>query len=384
MRIVLLLVFLMSLQVTAQEIRSGAERTEQYLPLLEGKNVGLVINHTSVVKEQHLLDFLLENDVQVKKIFSPEHGFRGNADAGEQVSDQRDSKTGLPIVSLYGDNKKPKPEQIEDLDVLIFDIQDVGVRFYTYISTMHYVMEACAENNKPVVVFDRPNPNGDYIAGPVLKEGFHSFVGMHAIPIVHGLTVGELARMINGEGWLAEGKQCDLTVIPVANYTHKMGYSLPVKPSPNLPNDRSIRLYPSLCFFEATSASIGRGTYFPFQVIGYPDKRFGDFEFTPESIEGMSKNPKQLGEVCYGVDLRTPSCHERFSLSYFLDFYNKFEDKSEFLTRERWFNLLSGTDEVLKAIQAGQTLEMIEASWKPELEAYQSMRKNYLLYPDFD
>ncbi|SFF55085.1 exo-beta-N-acetylmuramidase NamZ family protein [Sunxiuqinia elliptica] len=384
MRIVLLLVFLMSLQVTAQEIRPGAERTKEYLPLLEGKNVGLVINHTSVVKEQHLLDFLLENDVQVKKIFSPEHGFRGNADAGEQVSDQRDSKTGLPIVSLYGDNKKPKPEQIEDLDVLIFDIQDVGVRFYTYISTMHYVMEACAENNKPVVVFDRPNPNGDYIAGPVLKEDFHSFVGMHAIPIVHGLTVGELARMINGEGWLAEGKQCDLTVIPVANYSHKMGYSLPVKPSPNLPNDRSIRLYPSLCFFEATSASIGRGTYFPFQVIGYPDKRFGDFEFTPESIEGMSKNPKQLGKVCYGIDLRTSSCHERFSLSYFLDFYNKFEDKSEFLTRERWFNLLSGTDKVLEAIRAGQTLEMIEASWKPELEAYQTMRKNYLLYPDFD
>ncbi|MHA7112166.1 exo-beta-N-acetylmuramidase NamZ family protein [Sunxiuqinia elliptica] len=384
MRIVLLLVFLMSLQVTAQEIRPGAELTEEYLPLLEGKNVGLVINHTSVVKEQHLLDFLLGNDVLVKKIFSPEHGFRGNADAGEQVSDQRDSKTGLPIVSLYGDNKKPKPEQIEDLDVLIFDIQDVGVRFYTYISTMHYVMEACAENNKPVVVFDRPNPNGDYIAGPVLKEDFHSFVGMHAIPIVHGLTVGELARMINGEGWLAEGKQCDLTVIPVANYTHKKGYSLPVKPSPNLPNDRSIRLYPSLCFFEATSASIGRGTYFPFQVIGYPDKRFGDFEFTPESIEGMSKNPKQLGKVCYGVDLRTSSCHERFSLSYFLDFYNKFEDKSEFLTRERWFNLLSGTDKVLEAIRAGQTLEMIEASWKPELEAYQAMRKNYLLYPDFD
>ena len=384
MRIVFIFLLTFSLHASAQQIKTGAEQTDRYLPLLKAKKIGLVVNHTSMVGEQHLLDFLLSKGVNVIRIFCPEHGFRGNADAGEEISDQRDSKTGLPIVSLYGDNKKPTVEQIADLDLLIFDVQDVGVRFYTYISTMHYVMEACAENGKQLLILDRPNPNGDYLAGPILKPEFKSFVGMHPIPVVHGCTIGELAQMINGEGWLKNQVKCDLTIIPVANYNHNMRYSLPVKPSPNLPNDQAIRLYPSLCFFEATSASIGRGTYFPFQVVGYPDQRFGDFQFTPKSIEGMSKNPKQLEKVCYGIDLRDKTGTSKFTLSYFLEFYHQFDDESVFLTRERWFNLLAGTDQLLKDIRAGKNLDEIEAGWKDELDAYRAIRKKYLLYPDFD
>lgn len=384
MRIVLIFFLLIACQVSAHKIQPAAERTDLYLPLLQGKKIGLVVNHTSMVGDDHLLDFLLKHELAVVRVFSPEHGFRGDADAGEQVADERDPKTGIRVVSLYGDNKKPRSADLTDLDVLIFDIQDVGVRFYTYISTMHYVMEACAENGKPLLIFDRPNPNGDYVAGPVLDPKFQSFVGMHPIPVVHGCTVGELAQMINGEAWLKDQIQCELNVIPAGNYTHKMVYSLPVKPSPNLPNDRAIRLYPSLCFFEATSASIGRGTHFPFQVIGYPDPRFGDFQFTPESIEGMAKNPEQLGQVCYGVDLRTPCCDEPFTLSYFLDFYKQFEHEADFLTRERWFNLLAGTDALLQDVRAGKSLEEIEASWQKELNAYQSIRRKYLLYPDFN
>ena len=384
MRIVLILFLLVASHVSAQIIEPAAERTDLYLPLLQGKKIGLVVNHTSRVGNDHLLDFLLKHELAVERVFSPEHGFRGDADAGEQVADERDPKTGIRVISLYGDNKKPQAADLIDLDVLIFDIQDVGVRFYTYISTMHYVMEACAENDKPLLIFDRPNPNGDYIAGPVLNPEFQSFVGMHPIPVVHGCTVGELAQMINGEGWLKDQIACELTVIPVKNYTHNMAYSLPVKPSPNLPNDRSIRLYPSLCFFEATSASIGRGTYFPFQVIGYPDQRFGDFQFTPESIEGMSKNPVQLGKVCYGVDLRTSCGGDQFTLAYFLDFYRQFENERDFLTRERWFNLLAGTDELIQDIRAGKNLNEIAAGWQKELRHYQSIRKKYLLYPDFN
>lgn len=384
MRIVLLFLLWVSIVAPAQDLQTGAERSDLYLPLLTGKKIGLVVNHTSKVDEQHLLDFLLGNEIGVKKIFSPEHGFRGDADAGEKVDDQRDEKTGIPVISLYGENKKPTADQLMDLDALVFDIQDVGVRFYTYISTLHYVMEACAENGKDLLILDRPNPNGDYIAGPVLKPGFQSFVGIHPIPVVHGCTVGELAQMINGEGWLGSHAKCKLTVIPVKNYTHETRYSLPVKPSPNLPNDLSIRLYPSLCFFEATSASIGRGTYFPFQVIGYPDKRFGCFQFTPESIEGMSKNPKQLGKVCHGVDLRKEGLNHQFKLSYFLDFYHQFESEQEFLTRERWFNLLAGNDQLLEDIRAGKSLQDIESSWGDELDQYQSIRKRYLLYPDFN
>ncbi len=384
MRIVLLVFLVICFEFATGEIKPGSDQPEKYLPFLEGKRVGLVVNHTSMVGEEHLLDFLLSKGVNVMRVFAPEHGFRGKADAGETITDGKDAETGVQIVSLYGNNKKPRTEQLKGLDVVIFDIQDVGVRFYTYISTMHYVMEACAENDKPLVIFDRPNPNGDYVAGPVLDLKFRSFVGMHPIPVVHGCTVGELALMINSEGWLKDRIKCNLSVVPVANYNHNTPYSLPVKPSPNLPSDRAIRLYPSLCFFEASSASVGRGTQFPFQVIGYPDKRFGDFEFTPRSIDGMAKNPKQEGVACYGIDLRNSSFHMRFTLSYFLEFYHKFDNESDFLTRERWFNLLAGTDKLIEEIRASKSCQEIEASWKRELNEYLAIRKNYLLYPDFE
>ena len=368
----------------AQPILPGADQPEKYLPLLTGKKIGLVVNQTSAEGGQHLLDFLLENEVGVVRVFTPEHGFRGDADAGQIVNNQIDGKTGLPIVSLYGENKKPTPEQLVGLDLIIFDIQDVGVRFYTYISTLHYVMEACAENNVKLMMLDRPNPNGDYVAGPVLDMGFQSFVGMHPIPVVYGCTIGEMAKMINGEAWLDEGLTCDLTVIPVENYNHNMHYSLPIKPSPNLPTDVSIRLYPSLCFFEATNVSIGRGTYFPFQVIGYPDSTFGEFCFTPESIPGMASKPKQLGRVCYGTDLREAPLNHRFSLSYFVVFYKKFNDKKDFWSSERWFNLLAGNDQLIEDIRNGKSLEDIEAGWEPDLKDYLLKRKKYLLYPDFE
>jgi len=350
--------------------------------LLEGKHVGLVVNQTSRVGQEHLLDYLISRNVDVEKIFSPEHGFRGDADAGEHVSDQKDMKTGLPVISLYGDNKKPTSEQLNGLDLIVFDIQDVGVRFYTYLSTLHYVMEACGEENVSLLVLDRPNPNGGYVAGPVLDPEFRSFVGMHPIPVVHGCTLGELAQMINGEGWLKDHVKCDLTVVTVANYTHHTAYSLPVKPSPNLPNDRAIQLYPSLCFFEATNVSIGRGTYFPFQVIGYPDPNMGAFEFTPTSISGMAKSPKQEGKVCYGEDLRTDSLTGQFTLEYFIRYYHKFKKEADFLSSPRWFNLLAGTDEVLKMIRAGAKWSEIEASWTNDLEKYKQMRRKYLLYTE--
>jgi uncharacterized protein YbbC (DUF1343 family) len=267
------------------------------------------------------------------------------------------------------------------IDIVLFDLQDVGIRFYTYLSTMHYVMEACAGSNIPLVILDRPNPNGDYVAGPVLKPEFRSFVGMEPIPVVHGCTLGELAEMINGEGWLSDDLRCNLTVVPVENYTHQTRYSLPVKPSPNLPNDVAVRLYPSLCFFEATHASIGRGTPFPFQVIGYPDPLMGNFMFTPESAPG-AKNPLQQGKACYGDDLRSASLDNRFSLSYFLMYYHRFRDKKDFLSSEKWFNWLAGTDQVLKDIRAGKTLDIIEASWKDDLKKYIDLRREYLLYPE--
>jgi uncharacterized protein YbbC (DUF1343 family) len=384
MKILLVVALLagMAGRLSAQEIVCGADQPGKYLEMLKGKQVGLVVNQTSRVGEEHLLDFLLGKGIDVKKIFSPEHGFRGDADAGEHVLDQKDKKTGLPVISLYGDNKKPKPEQLCGLDLLIFDVQDVGVRFYTYLSTLHYVMEACAEENLPLLLFDRPDPNGDYVAGPVLKPDFQSFVGMHPIPVVHGCTLGELAQMINGEGWLKGHVKCDLTIIPVANYTHRMSYSLPVKPSPNLPTDLSVRLYPSLCFFEATNMSIGRGTYFPFQVIGYPDPVMGGFQFTPESIPGMAKSPKQEGKVCFGEDLRTESLDDRFTLEYFVRYYRKFEKEPDFLSSPGWFNLLAGTDEVLKMIREGAQWPEIEASWKKDLDDYKKMRQKYLLYPE--
>ncbi|MBI9060483.1 MAG: DUF1343 domain-containing protein [Marinilabiliaceae bacterium] len=365
-----------------RDIELGCQQMDLYLPLIQDKNVGLLVNHTSLIGDTHLVDSLISRGTQIQSIFSPEHGFRGAADAGEHVKTGIDAKTGISIISLYGKNKKPLPEQVQDLDVIIFDIQDVGVRFYTYISSMHYMMEACAENGIKFIVLDRPNPNGDYFDGPVLEEKFKSFVGMHPIPIVHGLTVGELARMINEEGWLSGNEKCDLTVIPVNNYSHQRPYSLPVKPSPNLPNDLSIRLYPSLCFFEATEVSVGRGTYMPFQIIGYPDSIFGSFAFIPKSIDGMSKNPMQMERECFGIDLReTESLDHQFTLKYFLDFYNKPGYNDSIITRERWFNLLAGTDRLLKQLKSGTSWSDIKASWETELKAYKMLRDNYLLYP---
>lgn len=364
-----------------QPILTGGEQAELYLPLLEGKKVGFVGNQTSIMPQsdnKHVVDFLLEKGIQVKKVFVPEHGFRGTADAGEKVDNSVDQKTGLPIVSLYGNNKKPTAAQIADLDVVIFDLQDVGTRFFTYISTMHYVMEACAEQGKKVIVFDRPNPNGGYIDGPMLKPGFESFVGMHNIPIVHGLTVGELAQMINGEKWLKGGVTVDLEVIPAANWTHQMAYSLPVKPSPNLPTDLAIKLYPSTCLFEGTVVSLGRGTFFPFQVYGYPDPKFGDFQFTPVSIDGMSKTPPLQDKLCYGVDLRGEAMDHHFTLKYLLDAFGKSGMKEKFFNN--YFNTLVGTDELKKQILAGKSEAEIRASWQKGLDEYKVTREKYLIY----
>lgn len=378
----LLLLWSVVFTATAAELRCGADQPGLYLHLLRNKNVGVVVNPSSQVGDKHLVDFLLKKHVNVEKIFCPEHGFRGDADAGELVDDEKDPKSGLPVISLYGKNKKPSPEQMKGLDVLVFDIQDVGVRFYTYLSTLHYVMESAAEDSVEVIVLDRPNPNGDYVAGPVLKEEFKSFVGIEPIPVVHGCTLGELALMINGEHWLKDSVKCQLTVIPVENYTHQTPYSLPVKPSPNLPNDVSIRLYPTLCFFEATQMSIGRGTYFPFQVVGYPNPEMGSFQFTPESIPGMSKEPKQEGKICYGVDLLSEPVNHHFNLELFIHFYHKFQNEADFLDRPEWFNLLAGTDEVLKLIREGADWPTVESSWQAGLNQYKEMRKKYLLYPD--
>jgi len=363
------------------EIRTGAEQMDQWLPLLTGRKVALLVNQTSLVDGVHLLDTLLKRNVNVERVFVPEHGFRGDADAGERIEDSKDARTGLSIISLYGSNKKPTAEQLKGLDIVIFDIQDVGVRFYTYISTLHYMMEACAENNVALIVLDRPNPNGDYFDGPVLQQGFESFIGMHPIPLVHGLTVGELAEMINGEGWLKDSIKCQLSVIPVKNYTKDLVYEIPVAPSPNLHNYLSVRLYPSLCLFEATEVSIGRGTLFPFQVIGYPDSTFGDFSFTPVSIAGMAKSPLQEGHICYGEDLRNLNAsQQRFTLSYFIKYYRLSGYDKNFITRKRWFNLLVGNDLLIRQIEDGLSEQAIRASWEKELQKYDEMRQKYLKY----
>lgn len=361
---------------------TAADQPEVYLPLLKGKRVGLIVNQTAVMttrENMHLVDFLMKEGITIAKVFVPEHGFRGLADAGEVVNSEIDKQTGLPIVSLYGNNKKPSPETLKDVDILIYDLQDVGVRFYTYISTMHYVMESCAENKKPLLIFDRPNPNGDYVDGPVLKPGYESFVGLHPIPVVHGLTVGELALMINGEGWLKGKATADIQIVPVKNWTHAMHYSLPVKPSPNLPNDVAIRLYPSLCYFEGTDVSLGRGTYYPFQVYGYPDPKFGEFSFTPISIPGMSKTPPQQNKKCYGRDLRNTSLDHRFTLEYLLDAYKLSGKKEKFFNS--FFDKLAGTDQLRKDILAGKSESTIREGWKKDLDAYQTIRLKYMLYP---
>jgi len=369
-----------SLAQKTGKIIVGAERLDEYLPSIWGEKVALVANQSSLVGKEHLIDVLLAKKINVVKVFAPEHGFRGNADRGAKVDNEVDKKTGVSIVSLFGKNNKPSSEALADIDVVIFDIQDAGARFFTYISTLHKIMEACAENNKRLIVLDRPNPLGDYVDGPVRKKGFESFVGMHQIPIVHGLTVGELALMINGEGWLPNAAQCSLTVVEIENYTHDKVYELPVKPSPNLPNYLSLRLYPSLCLFEATEISIGRGTQFPFQVVGYPDKKFGVFTFTPQDIEGMQTDPEQEGKLCYGIDLRGESKDVKFTLKYIIEFYQKSDFKETFFKREKWFNLLVGNDKVLQQIKQGLSEEAIRKTWQADLDAYKEIRKHYLLY----
>jgi uncharacterized protein YbbC (DUF1343 family) len=357
----------------------GAEQLDRILPLTAGKNVALVVNHTSLIGNTHLADTLIRLGVVVRKIFAPEHGFRGTAANGELVKDGVDIRTGLPLVSLYGSNKKPTAEQLSDIDVMIFDIQDVGVRFYTYISTMHYVMDACAENHKKVIVLDRPNPHGGYIDGPILQPAFQSMVGMHPIPIVHGLTVGELALMINGEGWLDQQRKCDLEVITMKGWKHDDDYILPIRPSPNLPNQQSIRLYPSICLLEQTAISVGRGTEFPFQVIGSPLLKSLPFQFTPVTIEGVAKNPPHENKLCYGLDLRKAEVPKRLDLHYLLEMYKIYPEKDKFFIG--MFDKIAGTDVFKQQIKNGLTEQQIRDSWADGLETYQKMRAKYLLYP---
>ncbi len=361
-----------------KEVMVGADQLNLLLPKLEGKNVALVVNHTSLVGGTHLADTLMASGVTVKKVFAPEHGFRGSAADGEKIADGIDAKTGLPIVSLYGSNRKPTAEQLADIDVVVFDIQDVGTRFYTYISTMHYVMEACAENGRKMIILDRPNPNGHYVDGPLRTPELKSFVGMHPIPIVHGLTVGELALMIDGEGWLENGVKCDFEIIPVKNWTHDDFYSLPVKPSPNLPNDQAVRLYPSLCLFEGTVISVGRGTQIPFLIIGNPEFTDLPFTFTPEPIAGMSNHPPHEGKLCYGLDLRDVKVEPRIDLGYLIDFYNRYPNKDEFFRGS--FDRLAGTPVLKQQIRDGLSEQAIRATWEKDLDAYREMRKKYLMY----
>jgi uncharacterized protein YbbC (DUF1343 family) len=364
----------------------GANQTNLYLSALKGKKVGVVANQTSVIfktKNQsqftHLVDSLILLDVDVKKVFAPEHGFRGKADAGEHITDGVDTETGLPIVSLYGSNSKPSKEHLEDIDIMIFDIQDVGARFYTYISTLHYIMEACAELNIPVVVLDRPNPNGHYIDGAILEEEVKSFVGMHPVPVVYGMTIGEYAKMINGEKWLKHSVQCDLTVIPLKNYTHDTAYNLPIKPSPNLPNAVSVNLYPSLCFFEGTVISCGRGTEMQFQVFGLPTlpKEIFDFSFMPQPNFG-AKTPKYNEELCFGRDLRGNEKLKTLNLEWLIAAYNASLKKDTFFNP--FFSKLAGTKALQKQIENGVSLMEIKKIWEPGLNSFKNKRANYLLY----
>ena len=361
----------------------GASQLEEYLPLLEGKNVAMLVNQTSTIANEHLVDTLLTRNVNITKIYAPEHGFRGDSEAGEHVVNGIDVKTGLPIISLYGANRKPSVENMKGIDIVIFDIQDVGARFYTYISSMHYVMEACAENNVPLLILDRPNPNGHYVDGPVLDTAYRSFVGMHPIPVVRGLTVAELAKMINGEKWLANGEECSITTVRVENYNHNTPYNLPISPSPNLPNNQSILLYPSICFFEPTIVSIGRGTEFPFQVIGYPKNTLDTFEFTPVSIKGKSLHPKHENVVCTGQDLRKGAVKNEISLKYLLSYFKQINDPEKFFTNTSFFDKLAGGKGLREAIVTGKSEKEIRASWESELEIYKGKRKKYLLYEDF-
>lgn len=359
-------------------IITGAAQLDILLPKLKSQRVALLVNHTSKLGKTHLVDTLLKTGITIQKIFSPEHGFRGTADAGEQVKDGVDPSTNLPVVSLYGNNKKPTAEQLADVDIVIFDLQDVGARFYTYIGSMHYLMEACAQQKKKLIILDRPNPNGSYVDGPLLDMSLKSFVGMHPVPIVHGMTVGEYAQMINGQGWL-EGKViCDIDIIKMKNYTHATQYSLPVKPSPNIANDQTVALYPSTCLFEGTTLSVGRGTEHPFEWIGHPDLKNQPFQFTPMSIQGMAKNPPHENKVCYGINLEKEKVKKDVSLKHLISLYKQFPDKEKFFIP--FFDKLVGNKMVREQIKQGMSEAQIKATWKKDLEQYKKMRAKYLLY----
>ena len=364
----------------------GAERMELLLPTLQGKRVALMVNQSSLVGSTgtHLVDTLLSQGINIVRLFVPEHGLRGKVDAGKNVRSGVDEKTGLPVVSLYGQRKRPTPEMLADIDLLVFDLQDVGTRFYTYISSMHYLMEACAEEGKTFVVCDRPNPN-DFIDGPILEPDCRSFIGVDPLPVAHGLTVGELALMIDGERWLRGGNTCHVKVIPMAGWSHGDPYELPVRPSPNLPNSRSIELYPSLCFFEATIMSVGRGTSKPFQAIGYPDKRFGSIVYTPQIKLGEDSNPRHKGKLCYGTDYTSVSLPKRqIALGPLLDYYRKADSLGlQLINQRQLFDLLAGTKKLRQQLSSGLSEEEIRASWQAGLKAFQAKRARYLLYTDY-
>ena len=380
--------------VYATDILTGADQTELWLPLIKGKYISCVVNQTSVIGKTHLVDSILSTGVNVVNIFAPEHGFRGTEDAGATILNSKDTKTGLQVISLYGSNKKPQWNDIADAEIIIFDIQDVGARFYTYISTLHYVMEACAENKKQLIILDRPNPNGFYVDGPVLEKEFSSFVGMHPVPIVHGMTIGEYAQMINGEKWLANGVQCDLIVIPCKNYDHKKYYEVKIPPSPNLKSMKAIYLYPSLCLFEGTNVSVGRGTDNPFELFGSPylENYFkNNITFTPITKPG-SKTPPFMNQQCYGFEyskmdlllIRKGISEQGLGLTDLITSYRSFSEKDKFFLPNNFFNKLAGNDELMQQLKAGLSVGEIQLSWQDDLMAFKEIRKKYLLYPDFE
>ncbi|QCZ94716.1 exo-beta-N-acetylmuramidase NamZ family protein [Salinimonas iocasae] len=374
-----LLLLLSVIALPAYALQVAAEQPAKYLPLLKEKRVAAVVNQTSQALDGHLVDFLLSEDINLIKIMAPEHGFRGKQAAGETVIDNIDTKTGLPVVSLYGKNKKPSPDMLSDVDVLLFDIQDVGTRFYTYISTLHYVMEAAAENDVTVVVLDRPNPNGAFVDGPVRQPGFTSFVGVDPLPLLHGMTVAELALMIKGEGWINQAERLTLHTVAVENYSRNMAITLPVPPSPNLPNATAVRLYPSLCLFEGTTVSVGRGTPYPFQIIGHNNVRLGDLTITPEAVDA-APSPKLEGTELMARDLRQ-SAMKGFDISLLINTYQQFVNAGEtFFSHPDFFDKLAGTDELRKAMVAGQDAATIRKQWQPELDAFKKRRAPYLLY----
>ncbi|MDL2322380.1 DUF1343 domain-containing protein [Bacteroidales bacterium OttesenSCG-928-A17] len=380
----ILCLFPLSVFAQKESVKTGAESFALYYPLLKDKRIAVFTNHTGLVGNKHLVDFLLEQNLNIKVILAPEHGFRGTSDAGEKVNDEIDKKTGIPVYSLYKNKTgKPGKEIMDQIDLILFDIQDVGLRFYTYYISMYHLMDACADYDKPMILLDRPNPNGFYIDGPILDMKYKSGVGYLPIPVVHGMTLGELAQMINGEKWLPNKKQCKLYVIPCENYTHQTKYHLPVPPSPNLPNMKSVYLYPSVCLFEGTKVSLGRGTSFPFQVYGHPDMKKHTFSFTPKSVPG-AKNPPLLNRTCYGVDLRNISDEEIYSkgidLEYIIDAYRNLDIGAKFFTS--FFENLIGVNYVRKMIIAGKSNDEIKGVWAKDVEKFREQRRPYLLYSE--